>query len=682
MATRAASNILPRAGWLGLALLWLGQGAERPSWAQPRPFATVVRADSPATQPPPTEQPVIVPGEAARSTAGTLGDPFRVIGLLPGVATPLPMLPMFAVRGASPGMSGFYIDGMRVPQLFHMLIGGGVIHPGLIDQIEFHPGAYDVRFGRQNGGVATASTRPVPNDRHHLEAELRLLDVSALLSLRLPQGVRISVSGHYGYPGPILAAIDKRIKLDYWDYQLRIDFRGFSLQALGSYDTFDLSLGNLVDNLSSPNLHMSFHRLQLRHRWAGRQHATELALVAGLDQAGASPERVVRKLFTGFRASLQARWARVQLLGLLEGELSSFHTSGLDLSRLIAWTMGGAEPTLAFGEGRIGYDSNRSLGEIGEARTGGTLGTALQLSLSIVKDRLDLTLGARADLYTSGGFLVLGFDPRAQLRLRLMDWLALRIAGGVYQQPPSFPIQLPGIDTFALQLGLQRALHAAVTESLTLPRGLSLELTGYYQRFAGVTDLPALGVPACAPPTSDRLSGATASLMRLVDGSARGLEVLLRRDGRRFTGWLAYTLSHSERAYPCGLRPSDFDQTHVLNLVGQVSLPRGFRIGARLYFATGRPQTQFLIPNWQDTPRNNLRLPDYAQLDLHAEKLWPLRRGQLVLSFDLLNSTFSESALMLYYSRSERTAGGVNLAEPQLSAFRWLLPSLGLRYIL
>src|SRR5262249_20247779 len=40
-------------------------------------------------------------------TAGTLGDPLRVLGLLPGVSTPFPLLPFYVIRGASPGMNGF-----------------------------------------------------------------------------------------------------------------------------------------------------------------------------------------------------------------------------------------------------------------------------------------------------------------------------------------------------------------------------------------------------------------------------------------------------------------------------------------------------------------------------------------------------------------------------------------------
>src|SRR5690348_17917897 len=55
------------------------------------------------------------------------------------------------------------------------------------------------------------------------------------------------------------------------------------------------------------------------------------------------------------------------------------------------------------------------------------------------------------------------------VELRPLAQLKMRAAFGLYQQPPSFPVALPGIDTFALQLGLQRAWQGAVTVEAALP---------------------------------------------------------------------------------------------------------------------------------------------------------------------------------------------------------------------
>ena len=104
-----------------------------------------------------------------------------MVGFLPGVAQPITLLPVYVIRGSSPGTNGFFLDGMRVPQLFHWVVGGGVVHPRLIDRLDFYPGVYDVSFGHYAGGVIDSETRPARGDgRAHGEVELRIYDVSTL----------------------------------------------------------------------------------------------------------------------------------------------------------------------------------------------------------------------------------------------------------------------------------------------------------------------------------------------------------------------------------------------------------------------------------------------------------------------------------------------------------------------
>ena len=55
-------------------------------------------------------------------------------------------------------------------------------------------------------------------------------------------------------------------------------------------------------------------------------------------------------------------------------------------------------------------------------------------------------------------------------------------------------------------------------------------------------------------------------------GRAAGVEFLLRRDRRRVTGWLGYTLSKSTRDLYGRTVPSDFDRRHALNAVVDVPL--------------------------------------------------------------------------------------------------------------
>jgi hypothetical protein len=119
---------------------------------------------------------VRVEGEEARTTAGTGGDPIRVIESLPGVSQIVWPFALYAIRGANPGNTGFFLDGMRVPALFHFALGPSIVHPYLIDRLSFYPGGYPARLGGYVSGAVAVETAAPPNDTTRLSADVRLYD--------------------------------------------------------------------------------------------------------------------------------------------------------------------------------------------------------------------------------------------------------------------------------------------------------------------------------------------------------------------------------------------------------------------------------------------------------------------------------------------------------------------------
>lgn len=626
--------------------------------AYQQPFQTVVRSPQHKTE----GQHISLRGEELRTLPGSLGDPFRAVGLLPGVATPIPLLPLYVVRGASPGMNGFYLDGMRVPQLFHLLVGGGVVHARLVEQMDFYPGAYDASFGRYAGGIIDAKTRAARSDGQHAELELRLFDLSALVELKLPKDVRITVSGHYGYPGPLIHAIDNRVDVGYWDYQLRLDWKGLTLQALGSYDSVSISNqafgggGNQSTPPSDNTFRTTFHRLQLRYARQLGRHSIEVAAVGGIDEMTIFQGNGVRKLGLNLRAATTLVWPKLTLrLG-----------ADTEISRFTAQNFGDVDV-------RARPDD---IGDLGGSRDG-VVASAYAVLSAEPWQNLKLTASARLDLYHAGSVTLLGLDPRLQLRAKLTDFLLLHAGVGYYQQPPSFPVALPGIDTYALSLGLQHATHAAVGQELTMPHSLSLSLTGFYQKYTNSNDVVIDFTPQlCTSPPPESLSGYAAVITRQVDGASYGMELMFRRKSGRFTGWIAYTLSRAERAFTCGIRPADYDQPHILNAVAQVRLPWNLMFGARFLYSTGRPITTLKLPEGSATIRNADRLPDTFQLDLRLDREWLFRSFALDVFLEAVNATYQQAVFGLTYPREGNIT---RYDQPQINGFRWILPSIGVR---
>lgn len=619
-----------------------------------RPFEATVRGAPKAEG-----QRLSLRGEELRTLPGTLGDPFRVVGLLPGVSTPLPVLPVYVVRGASPGMNGFFLDGMRVPQLFHILVGGGVVHPRVVDSLDFYPGAYDASYGRYAGGIIDAKTRGARKDGYHGELELRLYDISALAELPLPRDVRVTVSGRYGYPGPIVKAFDNRVDVSYWDYQMRLDWKGLTLQALGSYDSLTIAdprLSTMAGVDVANTFRQTFHRVQLRYVAHFGRHELETGVVGGIDEMVIFQGNGVRKLALNARAIATLRFPKLRLRLGLDTELSRFTAQNFEMDAVRA------RPD--------------DLGELAGSRDGVVASGFAVATLDLGRD-VSLTASSRLDVYHAGSVTLLGFDPRVQLRSKVSDLLTLHGGVGVYQQPPAFPVALPGIDTFALRLGLQRAVHGAAGQEWTLPQAFSLALTGYYQKYLNSNDVVIDFSPvACSSPPPESLSGYAAVITRQVAGSSYGLEFMLRRSSGRITGWIAYTLSRAERNFSCGIRPADYDQPHVLNVVVQARLPWQLMAGARVFFSSGRAVTQLEPPDGSSTLRNNTRLPDSVQLDLRLDREWIFRRFALDVFLEVVNTTYNQAVFGLAYPRE----GNVTRYDmPFLNGFNWILPSVGVR---
>ena len=121
-------------------------------------------------------------------------------------------------------------------------------------------------------------------------------------------------------------------------------------------------------------------------------------------------------------------------------------------------------------------------------------------------------------------------------------------------------------------------------------------------------------------------------------GRAYGGELLVRQQlWRNFFGWIAYTLSRSERQDHPG-EPWHvflFDQTHILTTLASYKLPRGFQVGARYRYVTGNPYTP-VVGAYYDANTDRYvpitgapfsgRLPAFNQLDLRVDKVWTFDR--------------------------------------------------------
>jgi hypothetical protein len=146
-------------------------------------------------------------------------------------------------------------------------------------------------------------------------------------------------------------------------------------------------------------------------------------------------------------------------------------------------------------------------------------------------------------------------------------------------------------------------------------------------------------------------------------GRAYGLEIYAKKNTGKFTGFLSYTLSRTERRVE-GFNqdkyfPSKLDRPHVLNMLAMYEISKTWSLSTTLSFQYGTPATfpdsrfvwqGVVVPYITDDRRNNFRNPNYFRWDLGATYK-PKREGSRFkdeLVFSVYNVTARRNAFSIY----------------------------------
>lgn len=110
-------------------------------------------------------------------------------------------------------------------------------------------------------------------------------------------------------------------------------------------------------------------------------------------------------------------------------------------------------------------------------------------------------------------------------------------------------------------------------------------------------------------------------------GRAYGVELFVKKNKGKLTGWVGYTLSKTERWFDeienGRVYPAVYDRPHDLVVVFNYEFAKNWQVSGNFIYATGKSYTPiksvFFIegkPNIEYGDRNSLRLDDYHRLDI------------------------------------------------------------------
>ncbi|MEM7604820.1 MAG: TonB-dependent receptor [Myxococcota bacterium] len=577
--------------------------------------------------------------DALTRVPGTRGDALRAIEVLPGVARPPFGTGQLIIRGSSPQDSQVFIEGVPLPQIYHF--GGltSVINSRLLDRIDFFPGNFSARYGRKVGGIVEVDVRDPSRDGFSGVLEFSVIDISALAEF--PVGENASAA--LGVRRSMIDLVIENVLPEdigliaapvYYDYQAFATYRPTDRDRLrflvyGSNDRFALnfedSVGDDPNIRGNASLTQRFNHLQFgwRHQF-NADTRLDIDVLAALQQAEFGLSDLIsfdlNVWQTNHRVELthQAN-DRVRLIVGIDGDLAPFDITYFGPA---PGQTEGASEEQSLSDDPVSVDLRQV-----SYRPGFYFESDMRLH-----EDFQLILGGRVDYDRQ--IRRFNFDPRMVAAYNVTETVRLKAGAGMFGQPPEF--QESGEQIGNPNLEWIRSAHFGMGVDWDVVPGVRLGVEGFYKRLWNrvvQTD-----------------GGTGDGFVNEGIGRIYGAEISARvnPEGRRFFGFLSYTLSRSERRDGAGeeWRPFDFDQTHIFTLTGTYRLPRGWEVGGTIRLVSGNPQT---LPNssvvdintLEYSPINNNinsdRAPLFHRLDLRVEKKWTFDSWRLALFLDIQN---------------------------------------------
>lgn len=578
------------------------------------------------------------------------GDPVRAAQNLPGVAATSGTA-QIVVQGASPEDTGYLINGHRVPLVFHFGGLSSVVIPEAVERVDLLPSGYGPEYSRAIGGIIGLTTKAPKDDRVHGMAYVDLLNTGGLIEGPINNKSSFLVSGRYSYIGQVL----KEVAKDNEDFELTSAPTYFDLTSIYELKvddkndfraTFVLSKDSLVSIANKPINNdpklrgdiqntTEFFRVmpQLTTRFS-EKHKMDNSLSIGKDSIFFNVSGRFLDIDSDVisqRSEFVSDWKPTYKTYIGLDNQWSHSRVGVNLPT--SYEVGGVRTPFSVGDvKKFETEASSTL-----------LGAYLRQEIKTSEDSKWTYLpNVRVDHFTltQESFL----EPRFQLRYQQNPSLLLRGAWGKYVQPPlpqeSSPIYgNKGISSpyaYHYMVGYTKDFREGTTN------GLEFTNNFFYK------ELEDLVVPDVQSRYSNDGTGTIA-----------GGEIQAKFRKNEWTSQVVYTYLKSTRHIPgYGSRPSEYDQTHNLNLIGSYRKEK-WTFGGRFRFVSGLPYTPITGANFDSD--NDVYIPisgtiysqrfdAFNQLDIRIDRNFIYEKWILTAYLDVQNIMNSKNPSSIDYS--------------------------------
>lgn len=266
-----------------------------------------------------------------------------------------------------------------------------------------------------------------------------------------------------------------------------------------------------------------------------------------------------------------------------------------------------------------------------------------------IAENLTADLGIRINYYASGADSYLHFQPRAMLNYVPNEKYSFYASyNKQYQYLSLITTSSVGIPTdfwIASSDGIepQSSYEFSIGSNQNITRNWTSSLGGFYRSMKNLLEYP-YGITQFNEITTFKND------LYVGKGKAYGLEMMLKKSNGKFSGWLSYTLSWSDRNFDelnnGKTYFAKYDRRHNLSLVGMYDLNSKWNFGITQLFSSGNrftmPTSWYFINNnpvKEYSGYNNAQMPNYIRTDIAANYYFiKTAKKESALNFSIYNT--------------------------------------------
>ena len=657
-----------------------------------------------------------VPIDQIRKIPALLGesDVLKTMQLLPGVQSGGEGQTGLYIRGGSPDQNLVLLDGVPVYNLSHLLGFYSVFNSDALKNVTLTKGGIPARYGGRLSSVLDISMKEGNLQKFQMRGDIGM--ISSKLTLEGPLQKNKSsfiLSGRRTYIDLILKPIIKKstqgsgediaLALYFYDLNAKLNYRinnkhRLYLSAYTGSDIFGFDLKKKFDlnNFTQLNSQIDWGNVTTAFRWN---------------------YMISNKLFANttlthsrFRFNLGAE-NRSQINGKQNSFANQYFSGIYDWSGKIDFDyIPNPNHYIRFGTSLIkhNYDpgilqfkiSNDASNDI-EATLGSDQLNALETHFYIEDDfkfgAFKANVGLHANTFHVNEKTYASLQPRLSLRYLVDDKWSLKASYTKMSQyinlltneSLGLPTDLwvPSTD----QINPQDAWQTAIGIATNLPKGLELNIEGYYKKMNNVVSYKE-GTTFIGAENNweDKITQGK--------GKAFGGEIFIQKKQGKTTGWIGYTLSWNWRQFDeindGKTFPFRYDRRHDISLVLNQQINKRLSISGVWVYGTGNAIT---LPLYRYTTatidrtgdlafqevenietKNSFRMPAYHRMDINVELASKKnfdRRWQGYWAFGVYNLYNRKNP---YYISTERNEKGARSF--QQTSLLGLTPSVVYRF--